>query len=680
MYKIKFLLLIGVLCLFSNLKAQEFYETSWKSDNITYTGLLIFYNNDDAVMRVRYTANNVYKVAEFKCQYTKLQIAGYEGYILDGMSAKLVYGNKDNKTPGYNADNFVFYKGSSGYDLPFTIDDDQITKSNPLQYLKKVETWKKIPTTTFTEKYVHNFYEKDEPLYTKLIAYNQRGVEGSGGYRVSSTASSSSEWFVCMSKGLDITSQTTYNEALFPADWIKSKWDEGKEITNISYGNGKWLVVMSANSKITTQSYSSKSFSFPSSWIDDKVKTGYYISGLTYSNEGWLAVMSKGLSYTDQRYYNSSTFPAEWVKSRWSEGYRITSAAYGGNQWAVVMSKNSGITEQSYNQLATPNEWIKKKWEDGFEINNLAYANGEWLVVMSQNTGISLQTWNISAVYPRDWVQEKWDSKTTPSNPTSSNNVYTSVSPNNNTKMHLFIVANTIISDIGTSCKVDEDRTANEFEDFAKVLNIKIVKHIIDGNNFSKSSVNRELDYFYPSSNDIVVFVYTGHGFRWTNQTSRYPSISLKYSSYENLSETNSYLLSDIYDKITRKGARLNIVVGDCCNSSVGVSSRGGDAGLASRFATDGNVSKLEQLFMKTKGNLLIAAASPYETSCGSSRDGGYLISSFFQAINKETSYLNNANPTWDHIVQNAINSARYNTQNLNGCKTQNGIYQSTIN
>ncbi len=100
---------------------------------------------------------------------------------------------------------------------------------------------------------------------------------------------------------------------------------------------------------------------------------------------------------------------------------------------------------------------------------------------------------------------------------------------------------------------------------------------------------------------------------------------------------------------------------------------------MASRMHANGNSSRLKKLFIESRGNLIAAAAQLNETSCGSTDDGGYFTSSFFASLNKETSQLQNGEPSWDTIIKGSIESARYKTQYLRGCGTQNGIYSSDM-
>ena len=127
---------------------------------------------------------------------------------------------------------------------------------------------------------------------------------------------------------------------------------------------------------------------------------------------------------------------------------------------------------------------------------------------------------------------------------------------------------------------------------------------------------------------------------------------------------------------IVKKGARLNLVLGDCCNNDLGVTSRDGGGGLASRTYTRGDKDRLRKLFFESRGNIIAAAAQPNETACGSRVSGGYFLNAFFSAIDKEVSYTATGNADWADIFKRTMSSATYKTQNLNGCTIQHGVYK----
>ncbi len=245
------------------------------------------------------------------------------------------------------------------------------------------------------------------------------------------------------------------------------------------------------------------------------------------------------------------------------------------------------------------------------------------------------------------------------------------------TKLHLVIVANTLVSDIGNSCAVDQKNLLNEFESIANTLKISYQPYVISGNQFTRSQVNTLLSNLKPNSNDIVIFIYRGHGYRWSNQTSDWPRIDLRYTGYANPAPDNSFNLEEIYRTIVSKGARLNIVMGDCCNSDVGISQMTPGNFLTSQSNTNPDLAKLKRLFMDAKGNLMASAAKPGEVSWANLSNGGFFTMSFFQALHEEISYLSNGVADWKGLIANTIGIAYYKSANCSS--TQNGIYYSDI-
>ena len=170
-----------------------------------------------------------------------------------------------------------------------------------------------------------------------------------------------------------------------------------------------------------------------------------------------------------------------------------------------------------------------------------------------------------------------------------------------------------------------------------------------------------------------MVFVYTGHGFRFKDQQDYYPCLDLSSSAYED-AEENFMALSDIFSTIVSKHARLNIVLSDCCNSIVNMNQpvvRSNS--LFSRSNTNFNLQKLSSLFLKTKGDIIATAASPGEYSwCGD--NGGFFLLSFFESLRSQISALNQGTPSWNTLINNTISSAARKTDNNASTKRQNGL------
>lgn len=241
--------------------------------------------------------------------------------------------------------------------------------------------------------------------------------------------------------------------------------------------------------------------------------------------------------------------------------------------------------------------------------------------------------------------------------------------------MHLIVVANTDIYDIGQACSTDYKNIVSEMRGIAQSLGISLKEYSITGSNYSISNLKRQLKVLRPSSNDIVVFLYTGHGFRFTDQSDPYPMLALTTNDYQPL-EGNYIAISDIYNTLCKKGARLNIVLGDCCNSELEEVQPLECNTLFSRGSNNFSLKRLQELFFKSEGSILSTAASPGEYSwCDSS--GGMFTISFIQSLRKEISSLNKNAVSWQSVVNNTINSARRRSQN--NATAQNGLKRVTV-
>jgi hypothetical protein len=247
-------------------------------------------------------------------------------------------------------------------------------------------------------------------------------------------------------------------------------------------------------------------------------------------------------------------------------------------------------------------------------------------------------------------------------------------------KLHLVMVANTIIGDIGASCQADRDKLDYEFSSISDALGLAYRKYVVDGTNFNKANVQYTLDLVKPGANDVVVFVYRGHGFRWDNQTDAYPMLDLRTSNYINLSPENSIALSAVYSTLKAKGARLNLVLADCCNNKIGVSQISSTSFLNLQADNKPDIVKLKRLFMTAKGNVISAAAKAGEYSWANPLGGFYTIS-FIQALKEKIGYMNNGSHSWSDIINYTTQLARDKSSPglCSNCTIQNGVSNISV-
>lgn len=251
-----------------------------------------------------------------------------------------------------------------------------------------------------------------------------------------------------------------------------------------------------------------------------------------------------------------------------------------------------------------------------------------------------------------------------------------------NTTIHLIIAANTNIGDIGMSCSRDQSALTAEFKGIASSLGIGYKQYLINGDNFTKSAVQNTLNSLYPGTNDIVIFVYRGHGFRWNDQAGAWPQMDLRSSPYTRIADNTAMDLDYVFKTIKGKGGRLNIVLGDCCNSTIDIPSPlTGSEFLAMQANNNYNGDKLRDLFMNYKGNLLATAASPGEVSWANNANGGFFTVSFLQSLREEISYMRDDAADWRDLINNTVTGARRKSSKgvCSNCTLQNGIYHYDV-
>lgn len=219
-------------------------------------------------------------------------------------------------------------------------------------------------------------------------------------------------------------------------------------------------------------------------------------------------------------------------------------------------------------------------------------------------------------------------------------------------QLHLVVVANTDDEIIGNTCLLDKDRTVKTFKDLAEFLGIGFQSNVIFGGNYNRQNVQNAVSAIAPQKNDIVVFYYSGHGFKDANSNRQFPNMILTNKSFENV-DANSVNVEDVYNIIKNKGARLNLVFSDCCNNAPDDRATiTCDVPRTRNSALGWNLENCKALFMNSKPmSILMTAAQKGEMSTGNLTFGGFFTSQF---RTKLTTYFGPFHqfPTWSTILE----------------------------
>lgn len=251
--------------------------------------------------------------------------------------------------------------------------------------------------------------------------------------------------------------------------------------------------------------------------------------------------------------------------------------------------------------------------------------------------------------------------------------------PNRFITLHLIIAANTKIKDIGEGCIVDKRNVAREFETITKTLGVRLKKYYITADDFNKTQTLETLNGLSPNSNDIVVFLYRGHGYRYADQSETWPQMDLRSNNYTPISKNTTLGFMEAFNIIRKKGARLNIALADCCNNDIGINRKTETPleALTERGLYD--KLKLNTLFLESAGNIISCAASPGEYSWVNTKRGGFYTLSFIQALRYEAGSKNKNEVAWRNIMDRTISSAESKTEKCDDCTKQTGQFYSNV-
>lgn len=193
--------------------------------------------------------------------------------------------------------------------------------------------------------------------------------------------------------------------------------------------------------------------------------------------------------------------------------------------------------------------------------------------------------------------------------------------------IHFFMVIDRSDATIGAAT---DARLIKPFvEAIAEVTGMTLLVHEYDR---YANNIATDLSSLQPAIDDVVWFYYSGHG---SNSGDGWPQFN---------NSQQKYPATNIYDLLKAKRARLNITMFDACNIGQTIDAWG------RTIYTPSN--KMITLFKTAKGNLLLSSATDGNFSYGSPQTGGFMTSSFMEAITT-IEYIANETPAalWARVL-----------------------------
>jgi hypothetical protein len=220
------------------------------------------------------------------------------------------------------------------------------------------------------------------------------------------------------------------------------------------------------------------------------------------------------------------------------------------------------------------------------------------------------------------------------------------------TKIWMIVVTNTNDETVGKSSMRDKETIAYTFTNIAEKMGLqKPVITYIWGKLYSKAAVEKALAAVKPGPDDVVVFYYSGHGFRQPADKSRTPNMLLSNSYTESTLLANSLNLEWVAGQLSKKPARFNLVISDCCNEELLLPPPVGKEPLITKKAIGLPIStdNFVKLFIEPKGTIIASASDINQFSVGNPALGGFFTYHFRLSLEYYISRYQR-NVSWDNI------------------------------
>lgn len=219
-------------------------------------------------------------------------------------------------------------------------------------------------------------------------------------------------------------------------------------------------------------------------------------------------------------------------------------------------------------------------------------------------------------------------------------------------EFHALLVGDTTDSSIGRSCRNDIKNMQDEVSRIASYSGLKLHLVILQGTDATTKNVLKYINELKPSSDDVVFFYNSSHGFHTTSQQDPWPNIYLGQSregiNFESINEL-------LYDK----GPRLLISFADACNNTF-KDDEAPPLLMAKRLPPQKEDKKklkksYQHLFLESSGVIIASASKAGKYSYSYMTKGSLFTFAFLDAMKDEVK--NASNPSWLDIMSKTVSN-----------------------
>lgn len=214
--------------------------------------------------------------------------------------------------------------------------------------------------------------------------------------------------------------------------------------------------------------------------------------------------------------------------------------------------------------------------------------------------------------------------------------------------IHTIVFCNTIDESIGRSMSIEFLNMKNQVKTWAGLIDYDEDHYELDGRNCTRTNLKAVIDKMEVEEDDVILTFYGGHGSHAKNDPDPWPQY-LMNSGFEN--QGNWVPMAELKNWVKAKGARLSIIISNCCNVVQEATTR------KPLWAMGGNYTSLDNLnatnykkLFAAKGLVMATSSEVPEPSWCGIPDGGLYTCDFIQAMKLVGTGA--INPDWDSVLK----------------------------
>lgn len=212
--------------------------------------------------------------------------------------------------------------------------------------------------------------------------------------------------------------------------------------------------------------------------------------------------------------------------------------------------------------------------------------------------------------------------------------------------LKLVIIADTNDGTIGSGVKGNVSQIRSFFIDASKMTGLNYVETVVSGMQFGCQEITDMIENISFNADDVIVFYYSGHGYRNYSDMSLFPRF---FCGSEVYTRQDGPGLQSITATLRAKSPRLLIGIADTCNVIIAGPSAPAPAGPV--FRNPSRSQAFKNLFLRYSGTLQMSSSAPNQYSWYYPNQGLF-TAQLLKSLDKNTS---NSGGAWSDVIRDAM-------------------------